>query len=117
MAQIPTEEPQTFLIKALNLREKIIYASKEANTKLRYDPEHIQSMFLHTIETRLISNTLRGRIRPLLQNVATSDEELISQSTLAVTEEAERSEKLAASSAKVKVKVSLVEQEVQGPFT
>ena len=110
LAQISTEEPQTFLIRALNLREKIIYASKEANTKLKYDPEHVQSMFLHTIETGLISNTLRGRIRPLLQNVAISDEELISQLILAVTEEAERSKKLAASSAKVKVKVSQVEQ-------
>ena len=106
LAQISTEEPQTFLIGALNLREKIIYASKEANTKLKYDPEHVQSMFLNTIETGLISNTLRGRIRPLLQNVAISDEELISQLNLAVTEGAERSKKLAASSAKVKVKVS-----------
>ena len=111
LAQISTEEPQTFLIRALNLREKIIYASKEANTKLKYDPEHVQSMFLHTIETGLISNTLRGRIMPLLQNVDISDEELISQLNLAVTEEAERSKKLAASSAKVKVKVSQVEQE------
>ena len=67
-------------------------------------------MFLHTIETGLISNTLRGRIRPLLQDVAISDEELISQLILAVTEAAERSKKLAASSAKVKVKVSQVEQ-------
>ena len=65
-------------------------------------------MFLHTIEKGIISNTLRGRIRPLLQNFAISDEELISQLNLAVTEEAERSKKLAASSAKVKV--SQVEQ-------
>ena len=39
-----------------------------------------------------------------------SDEELISQLNLAITEEAERSRKLAATSAKVKVKVSQVEQ-------
>ena len=77
---------------------------------MKYDPEHVQSMFLHTIETGLIRNTLRGRIRPLLQNVAISDEELISQLNFMVTEEAERSKKLAASSAKVKVKVSQVEQ-------
>ena len=110
LAQISTEEPQTFLIRALNLRGKIIYASKEANTQLKYDPEHVQSMFLHTIETGLISNILRGRIRSLLQTVAISDEELISQLNLAVTEEAERSKKLAASSAKVKVKFSQVQQ-------
>ena len=108
LAQISTEEPQTFVIRALNLREKIIYASKEANTKMKYDPEHVQSMFLHTIETGLINNTLRGRIRPLLQNVAISEEERISQLNLAVTEKAERSKKLATSS--TKVKVSQVEQ-------
>ena len=110
LAQISTEEPQIFLIRAQNLREKIIHASKEANTKFKYDPEHVQSMFLYTTETGLIINNLRGRIRPLLQNVAISDEELISRLNLAVTEEVERSKKFAASSAKVKVKVSQVEQ-------
>ena len=53
LAQISTEKPQTFLIRALNLRGKTIYISKEANTKLKYNPEHVQSMFLHTVETGL----------------------------------------------------------------
>ena len=66
LVQWPNEEPQTFFIHALNLREKIIHASKEEHSKLKYDSEHVQSMFLHTIETGLISNMLRGRIRLLL---------------------------------------------------
>ena len=37
LVQSPNEEPQTFLIRALNLREKIIYASKEEHSKLKYD--------------------------------------------------------------------------------
>ena len=66
-------------------------------------------MFLHTIETGLISNTLRGRIRPLLQDIAITDEELISQLNVAVTEEAEPSKKLA-SNVKVRAKVTQFEQ-------
>ena len=61
------------------------------------------------IETGLISNTLRRRIRPLFQDIAITDEELISQLNVAVTEEAERNKKLA-SSVKVKAKVTEVEQ-------
>ena len=44
-----------------------------------------------------------------MQDIAITDEELISQLNLAVTEEAERSKKLA-SSMKVKAKVTQVEQ-------
>ena len=62
LAQSPNEEQQTFLICALNHREKLIYASKEEHSKLRYDSEHVQSMLLHTIETGLISKTIRGMI-------------------------------------------------------
>ena len=110
LAQSPYEEPQTFLIRALNLREKIIYASKEEHSKLKYDSEHVQSMFLHTIKTGLISSTLRSRIQPLLQDIAKTDEKLmISQLNVAVTEEAEQSKKLV-SNVKVKAKVTQVGQ-------
>ena len=39
LAQSPSEEPQNFLMRALNLREKIIFASKQGGSKLRYDPD------------------------------------------------------------------------------
>ena len=58
LAQSPSEEPQNFLMRTFNLREKIIVASKQGSSKLRYDPDKCQSMFLYTIETGLISNTL-----------------------------------------------------------
>ena len=95
LAQLHDKESQTFLICALNLREKIIYAPKEEHSKLKYDSEHVQSMFLHTIETGLISNTLRGRILMLLQDIAITDEKLISQLNIAITEEAEQSLRVA----------------------
>ena len=94
LAQPPSEEPQNFLMRALNLREKIIVASKQGSSKLRYDPDKCQSMFLYTIETGLISNTLRSRMRVLLQKPEVTDAELISELSLAVTEESERNAKL-----------------------
>eukprot|EP00794_Sanderia_malayensis_P012536 gene12536-13822_t len=93
LAQSPTEEPQNFLLRALNLREKIIFASKQGG-KLKYDVSQCQSMFLHAIETGLISNTLRTRMRPYLQRPEVTDAELIAQLNLAGAEESERNAKL-----------------------
>ena len=66
-------------------------------------------MFPHMVEMGVIRNTLRGRIRLLLQDIATTDEELISELNVTVMEEAEQSKKLA-SNVKVKAKVTEVEQ-------
>ena len=94
LAQSPTEEPQNFLLRALNLREKIIFASKQEGSKLKYDTSQCQSMFLHAIETGLLSNTLRTRMRPHLQRPDVTDAELIAQLNLAGAEESERNAKL-----------------------
>ena len=37
LVQLPTEDPQNFLLRALNLREKIVFASEQENIKLKYD--------------------------------------------------------------------------------
>ena len=94
LAQSPAEEPQNFLLRALNLREKIIFASKQEGSKLKYNTSQCQSMFLHAIETGLLSNTLRTRIRPHLQRPDVTDAELIAQLNLAGAEESERNAKL-----------------------
>ena len=73
LAQSPAEEPQNFLLHALNLREKIIFASKQEGSKLKYDTSQCHSMFLHVIETGLLSNSLRTRMRPHLQHPDVTD--------------------------------------------
>ena len=35
LAQLPIENPQNFQLRALNLREKIVYVSGQENTKLK----------------------------------------------------------------------------------
>ena len=90
LVQNANEEPQNFLLRALNLREKVIFASKAENAKVKYEPAQCQSMFLHAVETGLISNTLRTRMRTHLQRPDVTDAELINELNVAVTEESER---------------------------
>ena len=94
LVQNANEEPQNFLLRALNLREKVIFASKAENAKVKYEPAQCQSMFLHAVETGLISNTLRTRMRTHLQRPDATDAELINELNVAVTEESERNLKL-----------------------
>ena len=66
LAQERSEEPQNFLI-ALNMGEKILFASKQEGSQLKYDKHQCQSIFLHALETGLNSNNLRSRMRGLIQ--------------------------------------------------
>ena len=53
LCQGPKESPQAFLIRALELRQKILFASDEDTSVLKYDKDHIQKLFLRTVETGL----------------------------------------------------------------
>ena len=109
LVQNTNEEPQNFLLHALNLREKVIFASKAGkNSKVKYKPAQCQSMFLHAVETGLISNTLRTRMRTHLQQPNVTDAELINELNIAVTEESESNLKLGLGP-KGKVKVTQVQ--------
>ena len=108
LVQNTNEEPQNFLLRALNLREKVTFASKAGNSKVKYEPAQCQSMFLHAVETGLISNTLRTRMRTHLQQPNVTDAELINELNIAVTEESERNLKFGLGP-KGKVKVTQVQ--------
>ena len=75
---------------------------------MKYEPAQCQSMFLHAVETGLISNTLRTRMRTYLQQPNVTDAELINELNIAVTEESERNLKLGLGP-KGKVKVTQVQ--------
>ncbi|KAK0144569.1 hypothetical protein N1851_017077 [Merluccius polli] len=45
------ETPQNFLIRTFDLRQKILFASQEDESGLKYDPGLVQNMFLHTVLT------------------------------------------------------------------
>ena len=90
LVQEPQEGSQSFLISALDTRQKILFSSKKADTQLKYDPALVQGMFLHAVDTGLQDEAIRTRLRPLLQNPDVQDEDLIQQMNEIVLEETER---------------------------
>ena len=108
LVQEPQEGPQSFLIRALDTRQKILFASKEADTQLKYDPALVQGMFLHAVDTGLQDEAIRTRLRPLLQTSDVQDEDLIQQMNEIVLEESERKSKLGSSTRHKNPKVNEV---------
>lgn len=66
LVQEPQESPQNFLIRALYTRQKILFASQEVDTELKYDPKLVQGMFLHAVDTGFMEDSIRS-LRPFLQ--------------------------------------------------
>eukprot|EP00057_Strongylocentrotus_purpuratus_P028034 XP_011682508.1 PREDICTED: uncharacterized protein LOC105446855 [Strongylocentrotus purpuratus] len=88
--QSPRESPQEFLLRMLALRQKILFASKEADATFRYDATLVQGMFLHSLLTGVTSENIKSDLKPLLQNVNTSDEVLLERINIAANNESER---------------------------
>ncbi|CAH3170308.1 unnamed protein product [Porites lobata] len=61
IAQQPNEDPQSFLMRALTVRQKIISASKESDSGIKYDASSVQSLFLRAVETGLADETIRQK--------------------------------------------------------
>ena len=85
ITQQPKEEPQSFLMRALTIRQKIISASKESDSGIKYDASSVQSLFLHAVETGLAGETIRAKIRPLTRDPNVADEDLIGAVSLAIS--------------------------------
>jgi hypothetical protein len=67
ITQLPKEDPQSFLIRALTVRQKIIFVSMESGSNITYDENSVQGLFLHALETSLIDETIRAKMRPTLK--------------------------------------------------
>ena len=87
------EDPQKFILRTMELREKIKQASL-AEGSIRFDAQGVRDLFLHTVRTGLRDDSIKSQIEPLVRRGAsTSDEELIHEVNLVVSEEAERHKK------------------------
>ena len=96
LGQSQKESPQAFLMKALDLRQQILFASSDESddTYLQYDSEHIQCLFLRSVETGLQDESIRAKIRPFLKDPNVADEVLMQQIGVAVSAEKEREKKV-----------------------
>ena len=96
LGQSQKESPQAFLMKALDLRQQILFAwsGGSDDTYLQYDSEHIQRLFLRSVETGLLDESICAKIRPFLKDSNVTDEVLMQQMGVAVSAEKERDKKL-----------------------
>ncbi len=61
----------------LDLRQKIIFASQEDDSGLKYDPALVQNMFLNTMLTGLQHDRIQSDLQPFLSDPTVSDEVLL----------------------------------------
>ena len=104
-SQGSNESCQEFVMRMLDLRQKIILASKRVDAQFRYDPALVQKMFLHSLSTGIGNDSIRLEVRLLLQDPSVSDEALLKCVKDADGQEAERRGKQ-----KSKAKVNKVEE-------
>ncbi len=94
LTQGAKESAQAFLLKAFDTRQKVLFASQESDSRLRYDPHLVQEMFRHTILTGLRSDSIKTELRPYLDEPKTSDELLFEKINVFSSLEEERRQKL-----------------------
>ena len=106
LCQKPKESAEDFLIRALDLRQQVLFTSRVMEGDVKYSPELVQVVLLRTLETGIKSETICTKLRPLLKRPNITDEELITGVGDTMSEETERFNKLSLSSRKQSVKVN-----------
>lgn len=75
--QDPGESALDFLVRVVDLRQKVLSASARAQSGLKYGTELVKSQCLQAIVTGLTNYDVRAEMRVHLQNINTSDELLL----------------------------------------
>ena len=86
------ESPHEFFMRAMSLRQRVIFSSQEDQSPLKYDTNLVQSTFIQSLKTGL-TGSLKGEMRQYLQDPEISDEELLEKLSLVVSLEEKRAEK------------------------
>ena len=61
------ETPLNFWMRALKVRQQVLSSSQEPGSPIQYDQSLVQDVFLNSMETGLIDESIRIRLRPILQ--------------------------------------------------
>ena len=89
------ETAQQFLLRALDLRNKVGFASKESDCEVHYDEPLIQKTFIKSFETGLRDDILAANLRPILRSSPLTDEDLMRHVNELASHQEERQNKLA----------------------
>lgn len=93
-AQGPGETALDFLVRVLDLRQKVLFASERAQSGLRYNRELVHSQCSQSIMTGLSNDNIRAEMRMYLQDENSSDELLLQKMQIAQYNENERAQKI-----------------------
>ncbi|XP_061817764.1 uncharacterized protein [Nerophis lumbriciformis] len=95
--QLESESPQQFLYRMIGLKQKVLFASRQGNMDIEYEPRTVQNVFLRTILQGLLPkfSDIRTELKPMLSDYAVSDEALIRHVSQVCSEESERQRRLA----------------------
>ena len=98
------------MMREVTIRQKVISASKESGSAIKYDASSVQSLFLHALETALADETICAKVRPLTRDPQVANEDLIEVMSLAISAETERSNKFSLTSKGKSAKMYTVER-------
>ena len=77
LAKSPEESTIQFTYRAMNLRQKLVLASKSPGAETPIDKVLAKRLFLKALETGLLSDVFVSETKPLLKNIKVSDKDLI----------------------------------------
>lgn len=106
LAQSPTEDAQEYLLRSLELRQKILFTSLEKDTDVVYEESLVNKLFKRGYQTGLRSDLIRTDIKAALEGPGVDDEDLIQTLSVISLREEERSNKI---TLKKTMKVSALE--------
>uniref|UniRef100_A0A8C6Q036 Gypsy retrotransposon integrase-like protein 1 n=2 Tax=Nothobranchius furzeri TaxID=105023 RepID=A0A8C6Q036_NOTFU len=104
ITQDSSESPQNFLFRAIELKERLLAASREPGSEEDYGPELIQRKFLRAVGTGLISDNVKHQLKNFLDDPTVTDNVLIAKTNEAASMEWERQQKFRRSSKDLKVR-------------
>lgn len=104
ITQDSNESPQNFLFRAIELKERLLAASREPGSEGDYGPELIQKKFLRAVGTGLINDNVKHQLKNFLDDLTVTDDVLIAKTNEAASIEWERQQKFRRNNKDLKVR-------------
>jgi post-segregation antitoxin (ccd killing protein) len=92
--QSTKETSSEFLIRSMDLRNKILFASQENSDELKYSPDLVHKLFSRTVQTGLRDQVLRQEMKTILADNTRTDADLLDELNKIVRRENENKQKV-----------------------
>ncbi|KAI3375499.1 hypothetical protein L3Q82_003827 [Scortum barcoo] len=117
ISQEPKESAQDFLFRAIELKDRLLFASKGRESEEHYSADLVKRKFLRSVATGLLSDNIKYQIKLYLDDMDVTDETLIERVNEAANLETERLNKLKRNSTKASRLNELDNQQQVGQLT